>query len=63
MSKYMVLTFDGVKVNTGKARLLIFGDREEWIPESQIGYIDEEEGEVLVTQWCVLDKGLEAYEK
>ena len=62
MDEYVILVFDELVYSTNMAHLIYFGDQKEWIPRSQVDWIDEETGEVSVAQWLVEDRGLEGYE-
>lgn len=58
----LTLTYDAIVHTTDKARLFRFGEEDVWIPESQILWIDEDARDVLLPEWLVEAKGLEAYE-
>lgn len=58
---YLKLTFDESVHETDKAYLLSFDGEEIWIPDSLIGYIDEEANEVWIADWFVNKQGLEAF--
>ena len=51
------LDYVEMKHETDKAKLFDFGDREEWIPKSQIE-VDDGEGNVVVKRWLAEEKDL-----
>ena len=65
----MLVTFDRVvrESNSGLALLLDFGGgTREWFPKSQLRDLEEaasakDKSTVLIPEWLVLEKGLEAY--
>lgn len=68
MPPRMILTFDRVvrESPSGLALLFEFGQSQEWLPKSQLEELSEPQtkgdvGTVLVPEWLVLEKGLEAY--
>jgi len=53
---------DEVKAETASAILVSDGDREEWIPKSQIGKLSEvqgkgDKGRLLIPEWLAQDRG------
>ncbi len=63
------VTYEGVRVvrRTEAALLIDFGENEEWIPLSQVdgdseidsASAEDDEGEITITAWIAVEKGLE----
>ena len=65
MSRFDLVTIEDVTVvhDTGKALLCRVGDREVWIPQSQIHkdsdvYAADTEGCLVIPEWLAIKKGL-----
>lgn len=64
---YVDLTFDKIMWSTDKAVLFRFGNKEHWVPRSQIENPDQYQmgnqgsGEVSVQFWFVKQEGLEGF--
>lgn len=54
--KNVVLDHFGVKVDTGKAKLFMFGGVEAWIPSNLIEY--EDETTLEIPRWLAEDRDL-----
>jgi hypothetical protein len=59
-----LVTIDDVEViaETEKALLIFDGDREEWVPRSQIGKTSDvhekgDKGTILIPEWLAKEKG------
>lgn len=61
-AKELIVAHDGQLRDTGRVRLIKFGDDKAWIPESQMLWEDEEANELLLPTWVVIEKGLEGYQ-
>lgn len=59
--KIITLVYDEIKRPTDLACLFVFGDKEAWLPRSQID-IDGKTKTVEVPLWLVEEKELEDYE-
>lgn len=63
----MLVTFDRIVRESDLALLLDFGEgTREWFPKSQLRDLEEaasakDKSTVLIPEWLVLEKGLEAY--
>lgn len=63
MKTELIVIHDGQLWQNENARLFLFGDEKVMIPESQIGWEDREANELLLPEWLIYEKGLEAYLK
>jgi hypothetical protein len=59
-----LITIDDVEViaETGRALLIFDGNRQEWVPKSQIGRDSEvqekgDKGSILIPEWLAKEKG------
>lgn len=58
------IDFDAIKVTTEDAHLVVVGDKEEWIPKSQIGELERtggrfsSKGWLTIPEWLAIEKGL-----
>jgi len=57
-SVYIPIYYDVISGETDKAYCFATGDRDVWLPKSQIIDIDVQNGEVVVPEWLAVAKGL-----
>lgn len=59
--EFMTLQYDLILHETGKAMLVVFADKEVWLPKSQCEIIDETYSHIQITTWLAEKRGLEQF--